>query len=144
MAHILNGVINKPVRDALLLHHALTASRKDDLRRELLTSRLVRYHWDRQHMEAVKRAYQQRYGRELQDAIKDATSGEWGLFCRELCITRMPNDVRRVERLTVEKPDRSRSKDRSRDRSNTLDVAKPERGKSRERSRDRSRDRRRD
>jgi hypothetical protein len=158
LAHILNGVINKPVRDALLLHHALTATRKDDLRRELLTSRLVRYHWDRRHMEAVKRAYHQRYGRELQDAIKDATSGQWGLFCRELCITRMPNDVRRVERLTVEgpergksrersntldvaKPERGKSRERSRERSSTLDVAKPERGKSRERSRDRRRDR---
>lgn len=91
-------------------------------------------------MEAVKRAYLQRYGQELQDDIKEATSGEWGLFCRELCITRMPNDVRSVERLTVEKPDRGKSRERSRERSNTLDVAKPSRGKSRERSRERRRD----
>ena len=34
LAHILNGVINRPVRDALLLNHALTASKKDHLRRE--------------------------------------------------------------------------------------------------------------
>ncbi|KAJ6779370.1 hypothetical protein PWT90_07933 [Aphanocladium album] len=99
LAHILNGVINRPVRDALLLHHALTASRKDNLRRELLVSRLVRYHWDPMHMQAVKKAYAERYGRELQDAVRDATSGEWGIFCLELCIARMPNHVRRIERV---------------------------------------------
>ncbi|KND89919.1 Annexin A11 [Tolypocladium ophioglossoides CBS 100239] len=101
LAHILNGVINRPVRDALLLHHALTASRKDDLRRELLLSRLVRFHWDAAHMQAVKRAYRERYGRDLQDAVREATSGQWGRFCSELCIARMPNDVRRVERVEI-------------------------------------------
>lgn len=99
LAHILNGVINKPVRDALLLHHALTASRRDELRRELLTSRLVRFHWDRDHMEAIKKAYRNRYGVELQEAVYEATSGEWGQFCYELCIYRMPDDVKRFERV---------------------------------------------
>ncbi|TDZ60634.1 Annexin A7 [Colletotrichum trifolii] len=99
LAHILNGVINKPVRDALLIHHALTASRKDELRRELLISRLVRFHWDRTHLEAIKRAYRERYGRDMQESIKDATSGEWGEFCRHLCIYRMPNDVKSYERV---------------------------------------------
>ncbi|KAM3454227.1 hypothetical protein MY3296_003112 [Beauveria thailandica] len=99
LAHILNGIINRPVRDALLLHHALTASRKDNLRRELLVSRLVRYHWDPMHMQAVKKAYSERYDRELQDVVRDATSGEWGIFCAELCIARMPNHVRRIERV---------------------------------------------
>ena len=99
LAHILNGVINKPVRDAMLLHHAITASKRDELRRELLISRLVRYHWDAAHMAAVKRAYREHYGRDLQEAVRDATSGEWGEFCRALCIARMPDDVRRVERV---------------------------------------------
>ncbi|KUI73323.1 Annexin A11 [Cytospora mali] len=101
LAHILNGVINKPVRDALLVHHALTASKKDDLRRELLTSRLVRYHWDRHHMTAVKKAYRERYGKDMMEAVKDGTSGEWGQFCQELCISRMPDDVKRVERIDI-------------------------------------------
>jgi hypothetical protein len=92
-------VINKAVRDVLLLHHALTASRKDGLRRELLISRLVRYHWDRRHMEAIKRSYRERYGVDLQEAVKEATKGKWGLFCHELCITRMPDDVRRFEKI---------------------------------------------
>lgn len=98
LAHILNGVINKPVRDALLVHHALTATRKDALRRELLTSRLVRYHWDGHHMVAVKKAYRERYGKDMMEAVKDGTSGEWGQFCSELCITRMPG---RVEKFHV-------------------------------------------
>ncbi|KID60353.1 annexin ANXC4, partial [Metarhizium hybridum] len=96
LAHILNGVINRPVRDALLLNHALTASRKDGLRRELLISRLVRFHWDPAHMQAVKRSYRERYGVDLQEAVREGTSGQWGEFCRELCIARMPDDVRRV------------------------------------------------
>ncbi|SPO00165.1 related to annexin XIV [Cephalotrichum gorgonifer] len=132
LAHILNGVINRPARDALLLHHALTASRKDDLRRELLTSRLVRFHWDRRHMEAVKRAYAQRYGNDLGDAVKEATSGEWGVFCQQLCITRMPNDVKRVARIEVVQKEERQGRER---KSNTLEVGGRERGKSRSRSR---------
>lgn len=101
MAHILNGVINKPVRDALLLHHALSASKKDALRRELLISRLVRYHWDSRHMAAVKIAFRERYGADLQEAVKENTSGEWGEFCRALCVSRMPDDVKRFEKVEV-------------------------------------------
>ncbi|KOS22056.1 Annexin A11 [Escovopsis weberi] len=99
LAHILNGVINRPVRDALLLNHALTATRKESLRRELLISRLIRFHWDPVHMQEVKRAYRERYGQNLQDAVKEATSAQWGLFCSELCIGRMPDHVRRIERV---------------------------------------------
>ncbi|PHH65199.1 hypothetical protein CDD81_3058 [Ophiocordyceps australis] len=97
LAHILNGVINRPVRDALLLHHALKTSRRDELRRELLISRLVRFHWDPVHMQAVRRAYRHRYGQELQDAVREATSGHWGRFCYGLCIARMPNDIRHLD-----------------------------------------------
>ena len=154
LAHILNGVINKPVRDALLLHHALTASRKDDLRHELLTSRLVRFHWDRVHMEAIKRAYAQRYGVDLSEAVREATSGEWGLFCGELCIARMPNEIKRFARPGDERVGRGKSRERgsgmldverqergkSRERRNTLEVGGRERGKSRSRSRDRRRE----
>ncbi|EEU47354.1 uncharacterized protein NECHADRAFT_67271 [Fusarium vanettenii 77-13-4] len=100
LAHILNGVINRPVRDALLLHHAISASRKDGLRRELLISRLVRYHWDPDHMRAVKQAYRERYNRGLGDAVREATSGEWGMFCEELCIARTPPDVRRFDKIS--------------------------------------------
>lgn len=102
LAHILNGVINKPVRDAALVHHALTASKRDELRRELLISRLVRFHWDRHHMSDVKVAYRSRYGRDMQEAVRDATGHtDWGMFCCELCITRHPDEVKRVERVDI-------------------------------------------
>lgn len=117
LMHVLNGIINKPVRDALLLHHALTASKKDSLRRELLISRLVRFHWDRRHLAAIKKAYRERYGEDLSDAVRDGTSGQWGLFCEQLVVTRMPDEVKRFE--AVEKVAESRVKeheDRARDR----------------------------
>lgn len=99
LAHILNGVINKPVRDALLVRHALSLTKSDSLRAELLISRLIRYHWDRPHMETIKREYRSRYNKELQDAVRDGTKGAWGQFCEELCVKRMGDEVRRVERV---------------------------------------------
>ena len=84
----------------MLLNHALTASKRDDLRKELLISRLVRYHWDNAHMIQVKKAYRDQYGRDLQEAVKEASRGEWGEFCQALCITRMPDHVKKIERVS--------------------------------------------
>lgn len=50
-------------------------------------------------MEAVKREYRNRYGKELQQAVREGSKGAWGEFCQELCVRRMPDDVRRVERV---------------------------------------------
>jgi hypothetical protein len=91
-------VINKPVRDALLIHHALALSKSDALRTELLISRLVRYHWDRPHMEAVKREYRTRYGVDMQSAVREGTRGDVGEFCTQLCVRRMGDEVREVGR----------------------------------------------
>ncbi|KAK4539844.1 hypothetical protein LTR36_010305 [Oleoguttula mirabilis] len=88
IAHILNGVINKPARDALLLQHAIKdvaeRNKDDDLRYELLISRLVRLHWDKLHLSRVKRAYAEKYGRELQEDVEDATKGDFREFMCEL------------------------------------------------------------
>lgn len=48
-------------------------------------------------MAQVKKAYTERYGKDMQEMIKDGTTGEWGQFCSELCITRMPDDVQRFQ-----------------------------------------------
>ncbi|ESZ94480.1 hypothetical protein SBOR_5128 [Sclerotinia borealis F-4128] len=96
LAHILNGIINKPVRDALLVHHALTLSTRDPLRTELLISRLVRYHWDRKHLEEVKREYRARYGIEMQEAVGQGTRGDVGRFLEGLCLWRIEDRVREV------------------------------------------------
>lgn len=89
LAHILNGAINRPMRDALLLHQALRESRTDRERSELLISRLVRLHWEPRHLELVKNEFRKRYGERLEEAIAEeimASSGgsEWGEFCVEL------------------------------------------------------------
>ncbi|KAL5606686.1 uncharacterized protein BROUX77_003879 [Berkeleyomyces rouxiae] len=99
IAHVLNGIINKPVRDAILLHHAITSSR-DPVRNELLTSRLVRFHWDGVHMEEIKRQFLARYHVELSEALRDRVPGEFGRFCRELCISRMPNSIVTIPRVS--------------------------------------------
>ncbi|KKA31205.1 hypothetical protein TD95_000808 [Thielaviopsis punctulata] len=100
IAHILNGIINKPVRDAILLHHAINASAQDPVRNELLTSRLVRFHWSRVHMEEIKRQFQLRYRIELSEALRERTTGDFGRFCRELCISRMPDSIKEIERIS--------------------------------------------
>lgn len=92
IAHILNGVINRPARDALLLQHAIKdiadKNRDDELRYELLISRLVRMHWDKTHMMRVKREYYEKYRETIEDAIEEATRGDFREFMCELCDTK--------------------------------------------------------
>jgi hypothetical protein len=89
LAHILNGAINRPMRDALLLHQAIRETRSGRERVELLISRLVRLHWEPRHLEMVKQEYRRRYDERVEEAIAQevmASSGgsEWGEFCIEL------------------------------------------------------------
>lgn len=89
LAHILNGAINRPMRDALLLHQALHESRSGRERSELLISRLVRLHWEPRHLELVKSEYRRRYGERLEEGIAEEIMGssggsDWGEFCVEL------------------------------------------------------------
>ncbi|KAL8928105.1 MAG: hypothetical protein Q9172_001015 [Xanthocarpia lactea] len=83
LAHILNGVLNRPVRDALLLHQAITETSKD--RAELLVSRLVRFHWEPKHLEKIKQEYRRKYGNRLEHDIQESTRGDFGQFCLGLC-----------------------------------------------------------
>ncbi|CBX94991.1 hypothetical protein LEMA_P114060.1 [Plenodomus lingam JN3] len=111
IAHILNGVINRPARDAMLLHHALmdliepttsprssstrqataaapaTSKHERQQRFELLISRLVRLHWDRLHLMRVKAEYEDRYGRLVEEDLEEATKGDFREFCIQLCQT---------------------------------------------------------
>lgn len=83
LAHIINGVLNRPVRDALLLHQALGETSKD--RTELLVSRLVRFHWDPRHLAKVKEAYRKKYGTRLEQDVEEGTKGDFSEFCSRLC-----------------------------------------------------------
>lgn len=83
LAHILNGVLNRPVRDALLLRQALAETSKD--RTELLVSRLVRFHWEPRHFDKVKLEYRRKYGAALERDLEEGTKGEFGEFCKGVC-----------------------------------------------------------
>ena len=89
LAHILNGVINRPARDALLLRHAVRDIAKhnhdEEFRYELLISRLVRLHWDRAHLEKVKKEYASKQGRSIEVDIAEATRGDFKAFLIGLC-----------------------------------------------------------
>jgi len=112
VAHILNGVINRPARDAMLMHHALSDlaptektdkkapsphSSKHDVskdkekeskrdRYELLISRLVRLHWERLHFMRVKDEYKEKYGHYLEEDVEFYVRGDdFREFCLVMC-----------------------------------------------------------
>ena len=93
----------------MLLHHALidliepdapsnpkssssrlpkeTSKHERQNRIELLISRLVRLHWDRLHLMRVKREYEEKYGRVVEEDIEEATKGDFREFCIAICQT---------------------------------------------------------
>lgn len=92
MAHVLNGALNRSMRDALLLHQAIEEMSPGKDRAELLISRLVRLHWEPKHLEKVKAQYAQKYGIKVEDAIRRDIQAHmkteegiaWTTFCIEL------------------------------------------------------------
>jgi annexin A7/11 len=65
---------DKAMRDAMLLEDAMAGAGTKDA---LLTQRVVRIHWDRNHMQQVKGAYQAKYRRSLTSRIRGETSGDY-------------------------------------------------------------------
>ncbi|RPA75170.1 Annexin [Ascobolus immersus RN42] len=81
LLHVLAGIIDKALRDAKLIQNALESFvAKEDL----LISRLVRVHWDREHMVQVREAYKRKYRKELRDVLMGALSGGLGEFVGEM------------------------------------------------------------
>jgi len=66
--------INKAIHHAKLLEDAMAGMGTID---HLLVNRVVRFHWDRNHMAAVRNAYVQRYRKDLSQRIKGETSGDY-------------------------------------------------------------------
>lgn len=89
---MLNGALNRPMRDALLLHQAIAETAPDKGRAELLISRVVRLHWEPKHLERVKIEYEARYGtsvaraiqKEVQAQMKTDEGKMWSQFCIDL------------------------------------------------------------
>lgn len=69
----LNRALDKYKHQADLIEEAMKGAGTKD---HLLVSRVVRSHWDKNNMEMVKKAYQQRYG-ELAKRIKGETSRDY-------------------------------------------------------------------
>lgn len=65
---------DKAMRDAILLEETMAGAGTKD---SLLTQRVVRVHWDRNHMQQVKGAYQAKYRRGLTSRIRGETSGDY-------------------------------------------------------------------
>ena len=81
LLYIVEGAIDKARRDATLLEAAMAGFGTKD---ELLVMRVVRIHWDRQHLENVKAAYRAIYNKELAKRIKGETSGSYRDMLLEL------------------------------------------------------------
>lgn len=79
MLHVLNGAINRPLRDAKLLDQAIKAVVELD-REDLLISRATRIHWDPKHTRRVKREFRKKYHVELGARIIEATKGSYREF----------------------------------------------------------------
>ena len=65
---------DRAMRDAILLEDCMAGAGTKD---EMLVSRVVRYHWDRDHIGQVKGAYKVKYGKDLVQRIKGETSGDY-------------------------------------------------------------------
>jgi annexin A7/11 len=69
----LRGGTDRIMRDATLLEDTMKGLGTKD---SLLVQRVVRLHWDHQHMEQVKRAYKHRYHKELMTRVKGEVKGD--------------------------------------------------------------------
>ena len=65
---------DRAMRDAVLLEDCMAGMGTKD---EMLVARVVRYHWDRNHMGQVKGAYKVKYGKDLLQRIRGETSGDY-------------------------------------------------------------------
>jgi len=74
LLHQLRTGTDKAMRDALLLEDSMAGVGTKDY---LLTNRVVRCHWDRNHMMRVKWAYRHWFGNDLGHRIRGETSGDY-------------------------------------------------------------------
>lgn len=70
----LRHAVDKYMHAAQLIEDAMAGMGTKD---QLLVSRVVRFHWDRNVLANIKGAYQQRFRRSLASRIKGETSGDY-------------------------------------------------------------------
>lgn len=71
---MLRTATDPAMRDAILLEESMSGMGTKD---ERLIVRVVRTHWDRNHKEMVKRAYQHKYKKNLIDRVRGETSSDY-------------------------------------------------------------------
>jgi annexin A7/11 len=69
----LRGGTDRAMRDAMLLEDTMKGIGTKD---SLLVQRVIRLHWDKQHMDQVKRAYKYKYHTELTSRIQGEVRGD--------------------------------------------------------------------
>ncbi|KAL4868658.1 hypothetical protein BDV12DRAFT_169158 [Aspergillus spectabilis] len=74
LLQVLRTALDPALRDADLLEECMKGMGTKD---ERLVVRVVRVHWDRQHLENVKRVYHQKYKQDLVKRVKGETSGDY-------------------------------------------------------------------
>jgi len=68
----LRAGMDRITRDTVLLEDTMAGIGTKD---HLLVNRVVRYHWDRNHMHQIKAAYRQRFNHDLNHRIRGEMSG---------------------------------------------------------------------
>lgn len=81
LVHILRGATDPVARDSAKISESLYAPSVED---KLLIQRVVRAHWNKQHMEAVKAEFKKLHKRDLKNVVAEKTSGD---YQKALCAT---------------------------------------------------------
>lgn len=71
---ILRTALDPAMRDAVALEECMKGAGTKD---EKLVVRVVRLHWNRMHLDQVKRAYSHKFGKDLIDRVRGETSGDY-------------------------------------------------------------------
>lgn len=74
LIHMLRTATDPAHRDAALLEDAMAGPGTKDV---MLVTRIVRLHWNKQHLDQVKKAYQHHYKRDLRERVKGEVSGDY-------------------------------------------------------------------
>jgi annexin A7/11 len=74
LLHILRTATDPALRDAIALEEAMAGAGTKDFK---LVTRIVRLHWNRGHLDQVKKAYQHHYRKDLRQRVQGEVSGDY-------------------------------------------------------------------
>lgn len=74
LIHMLRTAVDPALRDAAALEECMSGPGTNDYK---LITRIVRLHWNKTHLDQVKKAYHHHYKRDLRERVKGETSGDY-------------------------------------------------------------------